>query len=74
MGEYTQQDNEAAKKVCQFKRSVLHYCSGLRDPTFGYAAGKPCVIVRMNRVSEQHAAGAVDPCVLTPVLLSRWWG
>lgn len=50
VGEYTRQERQPVKKVCQFKRSVLQQCSGLRDSSFGYADGKPCVFIRMNRV------------------------
>lgn len=50
VGEYTEQEHQAPKKVCQFKRSVLQHCSGLGDSSFGYAEGKPCVIITMNRV------------------------
>lgn len=49
LGEFTEQD-QPLKKSCQFKRSALQLCSGLRDSSFGYADGKPCVIVKMNRV------------------------
>lgn len=49
-GEYTEQDRRPVKKACQFRRSALQQCSGLRDRSFGYAHGKPCVIVKMNRV------------------------
>ncbi|XP_052470279.1 sodium/potassium-transporting ATPase subunit beta-3 isoform X2 [Carassius gibelio] len=48
-GQYSEQDEEPQKKVCQFRRSLLQHCSGMEDTTYGYAKGQPCVIVKMNR-------------------------
>lgn len=38
------------KQSCAFTQDMLGNCSGLEDPTFGYADGNPCVIIKMNRV------------------------
>ncbi|KAM9323662.1 sodium/potassium-transporting ATPase subunit beta-3-like [Pholidichthys leucotaenia] len=51
-GEYFLQDNseDMTKKACRFKRGSLSLCSGLSDMNFGYSEGKPCVLLKMNRI------------------------
>ncbi|XP_012681786.2 sodium/potassium-transporting ATPase subunit beta-3a isoform X1 [Clupea harengus] len=49
-GEFYDQDAEAQKKACQFRRSTLRICSGISDPNYGYSEGKPCILVKMNRI------------------------
>ncbi|KAG7484051.1 hypothetical protein MATL_G00045060 [Megalops atlanticus] len=38
------------KRSCQFNRTMLEDCSGLDDRYYGYLDGKPCVLIKLNRV------------------------
>lgn len=39
------------KFSCKFTTDMLQNCSGRPDPDFGFGEGKPCFIIKMNRVS-----------------------
>ncbi|KAK5609785.1 hypothetical protein CRENBAI_021086 [Crenichthys baileyi] len=38
------------RKACRFSKTLLGPCSGLEDPDYGFKQGKPCVIVKLNRI------------------------
>lgn len=38
------------RKACRFSKSLLSSCSGESDPTYGFSKGKPCIIVKLNRI------------------------
>uniref|UniRef100_A0A2K5E2H3 Sodium/potassium-transporting ATPase subunit beta n=1 Tax=Aotus nancymaae TaxID=37293 RepID=A0A2K5E2H3_AOTNA len=51
--------------ACQFPLLLLQACSGMSDPDFGYSKGKPCILVKMNRIIGLKPEGVprID-CVL----------
>ncbi|XP_039193869.1 sodium/potassium-transporting ATPase subunit beta-2 isoform X2 [Crotalus tigris] len=63
-GRYNEQPDNGVlnypKRACQFNRTFLRDCSGLNDSTYGYQEGRPCILVKMNRVIKFYA-GANQP-------------
>lgn len=55
------------RKVCRFKLDWLGNCSGVNDETYGYKEGKPCIIIKLNRVLgfKPKASGVLQcRCIL----------
>ncbi|XP_062907288.1 protein ATP1B4-like isoform X4 [Mobula hypostoma] len=69
-GNYTFQGGYGpnSKFACRFIRNTLDNCSGLEDPTFGYKAGQPCILIRMNRIINYLPGNGTAPYVTCAVL------
>ncbi|XP_075040482.1 protein ATP1B4 [Mixophyes fleayi] len=65
-GQYFLQEGEEheERKACRFRRSELQNCSGIMDPTFGFSQGKPCFLLKMNRILG-YKAGSGTPINVT---------
>merc|ERR1711915_220886 len=46
----TVESDKGQRKACRFSRALLRSCSGIGDPTYGFKDGKPCLIVKLNRI------------------------
>ncbi|XP_004915808.1 protein ATP1B4 isoform X2 [Xenopus tropicalis] len=69
-GKYFLQPGEdhEERKACQFSRSLLRNCSGIEDPSFGFAQGKPCILIKMNRILGYQAGSGIPIYVTCEVL------
>ncbi|KAB5584288.1 hypothetical protein PHYPO_G00105730 [Pangasianodon hypophthalmus] len=76
------ESDTGVRKACRFRRSWLGDCSGVEDNSFGFRDGKPCLIVKLNRIvnfrprppktntSLPVAAGGKVPQFLIPIYCS----
>ncbi|XP_006851587.1 PREDICTED: potassium-transporting ATPase subunit beta [Chrysochloris asiatica] len=61
---YFQESFEApnhTKFSCKFTADMLQNCSGLTDPNFGFEEGKPCFIIKMNRIVKFLPSNSTVP-------------
>lgn len=60
------------RKACRFSRNSLEICSGIEDPYFGFQDGKPCLIVKLNRiVNFKPKVGLLDLHNVTNILVYK---
>lgn len=53
----TVENEKGQRKACRFRRSLLGSCSGDVDDTYGFRDGKPCMIVKLNRIVNFRPRG-----------------
>lgn len=59
------------KKACQFRRSLLKNCSGIEDPNFGFSHGKPCILIKINRV-KLSKVDTIKLCLLMDRMVRKF--
>ncbi|XP_041066749.1 sodium/potassium-transporting ATPase subunit beta-1-like [Carcharodon carcharias] len=60
------------KRVCRFNRKWLKNCSGLDDPSYGYADGKPCVVAKLNRIINFYPKPPMNTTALPEELQANY--
>uniref|UniRef100_UPI00398F04E3 protein ATP1B4 isoform X2 n=1 Tax=Pristiophorus japonicus TaxID=55135 RepID=UPI00398F04E3 len=72
-GQYFMQEMDESEErlACQFHRTMLKNCSGIEDPTFGYAGGKPCILLKMNRIIGYLPGKGITPYVSCEIMKEK---
>ncbi|XP_051877978.1 protein ATP1B4 [Pristis pectinata] len=72
-GGYFMQDGDESEErlACQFNRTMLENCSGIEDPTFGYSRGKPCILLKMNKIIGYLPGKGTTPYVSCEIMKGK---
>ncbi|XP_023264627.1 sodium/potassium-transporting ATPase subunit beta-1 [Seriola lalandi dorsalis] len=60
------------RSACRFSRSLLGICSGITDQTYGFKDGKPCIIVKLNRIVNFRPRAPADNQSLPEALQGKF--
>jgi len=63
--------DKGMRNACRFSRSLLEACSGESDPSFGFKEGKPCLIVKLNRIVNYIPRPLKDNATVPAAMLVR---
>ncbi|XP_072295633.1 sodium/potassium-transporting ATPase subunit beta-1a [Eucyclogobius newberryi] len=68
----TLESDQGVRKACRFSRSLLGPCSGEgeTEPSYGFKEGKPCLIVKLNRIVNYRPRVPSNDSIPEPLMSS----